>query len=70
MSLFQVLFCADLKKFQSLKQMMQPKKEEGEDREEEEIAVCKKPKKAEHSGTVKTLKPKSAKMSVKKKKVV
>ncbi|XP_028265667.1 N-glycosylase/DNA lyase isoform X2 [Parambassis ranga] len=65
-----VLFCADLKKFQSLKEMMQPKKEEEEEGEEEETAVCKKPKKAEHNGTVKTLKPKSAKMTVKKEKVV
>ncbi|XP_047438711.1 N-glycosylase/DNA lyase [Mugil cephalus] len=64
-----VLFCADLKKFQSLKekpQMKQPKKEEEE--EGETISVCKKSKiKRESNGTVK--KPashKKGKMSVKK----
>ncbi|XP_008287738.1 N-glycosylase/DNA lyase [Stegastes partitus] len=69
-----VLFCADLKKFQSLKEMAhlkQPKQEDVEER----IAACKKPKmKREYNGTVKNLKTepachKKAKISVKKEKV-
>ncbi|XP_019951961.1 N-glycosylase/DNA lyase isoform X2 [Paralichthys olivaceus] len=71
-----VLFCADLKKFQKLKEMplMQPKKEE---EEEEEIGIaCKKGKiKTEENVAVKRAKTKSAchkkaKMSVKKERVV
>ncbi|XP_056239899.1 N-glycosylase/DNA lyase [Seriola aureovittata] len=73
-----VLFCADLKKFQKLKEipLMQPKKEE-EDRDEEETRIaCKKTKmKVEENQAVKHMKTKSAchkkaKMTVKKEKVV
>lgn len=69
-SLFQVLFCADLKKFQGLKekpQMKQPKKEE----EGERILVCKKTKiKQESNGTVKkSASHKKGKVTVKKERV-
>ncbi|XP_029994908.1 N-glycosylase/DNA lyase [Sphaeramia orbicularis] len=72
-----VLFCADLKKFQNLKQapdLKQPKKEEYD--EGEDAAECKKAKiKTEGNGTVKNRKTKSAshkkaKVSVKKEDVV
>ncbi|XP_071332685.1 N-glycosylase/DNA lyase [Trachinotus anak] len=64
-----VLFCADLKKFQKLKEMphlMQPKEEEEETR-----IACKKTKiKMEDNGAVKLKKTKSAKLSIKNEKVV
>ncbi|GAA6216389.1 N-glycosylase/DNA lyase [Lates japonicus] len=67
-----VLFCADLKKFQKLKEMphlMQPKKEEED--EEEMRVVCKKAKiKTEENGTVKHMKTKKTKTSVKNEKAV
>lgn len=67
-----VLFCADLKKFQSLKEiahLTQSKKEE--ERKDERVVVCKKTKvKREYNESMKNLKTKSAchkkaKMSVK-----
>ncbi|XP_041655527.1 N-glycosylase/DNA lyase isoform X2 [Cheilinus undulatus] len=58
-----VLFCADLKKFQKLKEVPQLKKEE--DCKEEMRAMCKKTKiKKEKNGNVKSIKTKSAKISV------
>ncbi|XP_044208327.1 N-glycosylase/DNA lyase [Thunnus albacares] len=72
-----VLFCADLKKFQKLKETLhlkKPKKEE--DSEEERMVACKKTKiKTEENGTVKNRKTKPAchkraKKSVKDEKVV
>ncbi|XP_018541508.1 N-glycosylase/DNA lyase [Lates calcarifer] len=67
-----VLFCADLKKFQKLKEtphLMQPKKEE---KDEEEMRVaCKKAKiRTEENGTVKHTKTKKTKTSVKNEKAV
>ena len=71
------MFCADLKKFQKLKEkpdLKKPKKEE--DDEEERMVACKKTKiKTEENGTVKNRKTKPAcskraKKSVKDEKVV
>ncbi|XP_022045434.1 N-glycosylase/DNA lyase [Acanthochromis polyacanthus] len=70
-----VLFCADLKKFQSVKERSHVKQAKEED-VEERIATCKKAKmKREYNGTVKNLKTepachKKAKVSVKREKVV
>ncbi|XP_062283381.1 N-glycosylase/DNA lyase [Scomber scombrus] len=72
-----VLFCADLKKFQNLKEMLHQKKQKKEeDGEGERMVACKKTKrKTEENGTVKNRKTKSAchkstKKSVKDEKVV
>ena len=69
--LFQVLFCADLKKFQKLKEMplMQPKKEE-EDEEEIGIGSKKTKIKTQENVAVKSACHKKAKMTVKKERVV
>ncbi|XP_078111422.1 N-glycosylase/DNA lyase [Sander vitreus] len=57
-----VLFCADLKKFQKLKEMPHLKRPKKEENDEEELRVaCKKTQiKTEENGTVKNMKTKSA----------
>ena len=60
--LFQVLFCADLKKFQKLKEMSLSKQPQKEEHVKEEMVVaCEKTKiKTEENKTVKDIKTKAA----------